>query len=244
VTRPRGSYGIDAPYVPISFLAVTVLALIFSAFITPSWGWWIVAAFFLTLAVIYLRTTLVGKFAIWRGLIGRLELRGDERAVDIGCGRGAVTVLLAEQLPQGHVDGVDLWRSRDQSGNAEARTRANLAANDVSDRVDLHTADMRELPFPPGSVDVVTASLSIHNLPAAGDRKTAIEQAYRILRPGGRLVIADIKHVDDYDMVLKDLGASEVRVRGAGPAGWWSAPWMATTTLVATKAGLPKRKRG
>jgi arsenite methyltransferase len=243
VTRPRGSYGIDAPYVPASFLATTVLALIFSAFISPPWGWWIVAAFFLTLAVIYLRTTFVGKFAIWRGLISALELRGDERAVDVGCGRGAVTVMLAEQLPQGHVDGVDLWRSRDQSGNAEARTRANLEANGVSDRVELHTANMLELPFAPASVDVVTASLSIHNLPDAADRKHAVEQAYRILRPGGRLIIADIKHVDDYGRALKELGA-DVRVRGAGPSGWWSAPWMGTTTLVATKAGSPKRKRG
>lgn len=238
VSRPRGSYGIDAPYVPAGFVLAAVVAGVF-AVLARSWVWTVVLVFFLALAGIYLHTTLAGKFAIWRRLLATADLVGTERALDVGCGRGAVTVLLAQRLPQGHVDGIDLWRSRDQSGNAEDRTRANLEANDVSGLVDLHTGDMRTLPFEDESVDVVTASVSIHNLKARADREAAITEAYRILKPAGRILIADIRAVDEYRARLVELGAGDVVVAGAGFDGWWSAPWMATTTLVAVKPADP-----
>jgi arsenite methyltransferase len=234
--RPNGSYGVDAPYVPIAFFAAAAAAIGLGFVTGSAVAWWVIAVFFLALGGIYLRTSLSGKFIIWRDLVVAAQLAGDERAVDVGCGRGAVTVLLAEHLPRGHVDGVDLWRSQDQSGNDEAHTRANLEANRVSDRVDLHTADMRDLPFSQSSVDLVTASFSIHNLKAPADRKDAVAAAYRILKPGGRILIADISKVKEYGATLTELGAQDVRLHGAGFNGWWSAPWMATTTLVATKA--------
>jgi arsenite methyltransferase len=106
----------------------------------------------------------------------------------------------------------------------------------VADRVALHTADMRNLPFDEASVDLVTASLSIHNLKDPADRKSAVTAAYRILKPGGRIIIADIRAVKEYRDTLTELGARDVVLRNAGFNGWWSAPWMATTTLVAVKA--------
>jgi arsenite methyltransferase len=235
MSRPRGSYGIDAPYVPIGFLAGAVVSIGLS-FLGSRVAWLIAAVFFLALAGIYLRTSLSGKFTIWRGLIKAANLRGDEHAVDVGCGRGAVTIIVAERLTDGQVDGVDLWRSMDQSGNDESHTRANLEANGVADRVALHTADMRNLPFDEASVDLVTASLSIHNLKDPADRKSAVTAAYRILKPGGRIIIADIRAVKEYRDTLTELGARDVVLRNAGFNGWWSAPWMATTTLVAVKA--------
>jgi arsenite methyltransferase len=50
-------------------------------------------------------------------LLDRLGLRGDERILDLGCVRGAV-LLAAQHLTTGRAVGVDLWRSRDQSGLA------------------------------------------------------------------------------------------------------------------------------
>ena len=54
--------------------------------------------------------------------------------------------MLAERMPGGHVTGIDLWHSRDQSGNTIANAQANLAANGVADRVELVTGDMTALP--------------------------------------------------------------------------------------------------
>ncbi len=234
MSRPRGSYGIDAPYVPIGFAAGAAVSIALS-FAGSRVAWLVAAAFFAVLAGIYLRTSLSGKFAIWQRLVAAANLSGDEHAVDVGCGRGAVTVILAEHLPRGRVDGIDLWRSQDQSGNAEEHTRANLEANGVAGRVTLHTADMRTLPFADGSIDLVTASVSIHNLKDPADRRAAVTDAYRVLKPGGRLLIADIRAVKEYRDVLVELGARDVVVRNAGFDGWWSAPWMATTTLVAVR---------
>ncbi|MFZ2504371.1 MAG: class I SAM-dependent methyltransferase, partial [Nocardioides sp.] len=131
---------------------------------------------------------------------------------------------------------VDLWRSQDQSGNAEEHTRANLRTNDVSERVGLHTADMRTLPFEDATIDVITASVSLHNLKEPEDRKAAVADAYRVLKPGGRILIADFRAVKEYQAALVELGAQDIVRANAGFNGWWSAPWMATSTLIATKS--------
>ena len=121
-------------------------------------------------AGMYVHTTRAGKFAVWAELLDRLELKGDERLLDIGCGRGAVLLMAAQCLPRGRAVGVDVWSTTDQSGNAEQVTRRNAALEGVAERVELHTADMRQLPFDDGSFDVVVSSLAIHNVRGAGER--------------------------------------------------------------------------
>src|SRR5205823_14403688 len=103
----------------------------------------------------YVYTTRAGKFAVWAELLDRLGLNGDERLLDIGCGRGAVLLMAAQRLPRGRAVGVDVWSTTDQLGNAEQVTRQNAVFEGVAERVELHTADMRQLPFDDGSFDVV-----------------------------------------------------------------------------------------
>ena len=50
------------------------------------------------------------------------------------------------------------------------------------------------LPFEDDSFDVVVSSLAIHNVPGAGERAKALHEAARVLKRGGKLVIADIRH--------------------------------------------------
>jgi SAM-dependent methyltransferase len=108
-------------------------------------------------AGVYVHATRAGKFAVWADLLDRLELEGDERLLDIGCGRRAVLLMAAQRLPRGGAVGVDMWRTMDQSGNAEQVTRQNAALEGVAERVELHSADMRALPFDDGSFDAVAA---------------------------------------------------------------------------------------
>jgi arsenite methyltransferase len=58
----------------------------------------------------------------------------------------------------------------------------------------------------------------------------------RVLRPGGKLVIADIRGVSDYAQHLTQLGALNVQTRGLGPEFWYAGPWQATSVVTATKA--------
>src|SRR5262249_58494312 len=92
----------------------------------------------------------------------------------------------------GRAVGVDRWRKSDQSGNAADATRRNAVAEGVADRVGLYTADMAALPFADGRFDVVLSSVAVHNLKGRAGRDRAIGEAVRVLRPGGRLMIADI----------------------------------------------------
>jgi arsenite methyltransferase len=186
-------------------------------------------------AASFVFTTRTGKFALWRRVLDGLHLRGDERVLDIGCGRGAVTTMAARLVPTGWVAGVDLWHAADQSGNRAETTRRNAALEGVDGRVALQTADMTDLPFPAGAFDVVVSSLAMHNLQTAAGRSQAVDEAVRVLRPGGRLAIVDIKSTGEYAARLGELGMGGVTRTRLGWRGWYGGPWMASCAVHATK---------
>ena len=61
---------------------------------------------------------------MWARLLTGIGLRGDERVLDLGCGRGAVLLIAAKLVPRGSAVGVDIWRA-DQTGNSMQATLAN-----------------------------------------------------------------------------------------------------------------------
>jgi arsenite methyltransferase len=238
----RAAYGVDAPGVPKwltigggFLLALAVVNAILGVGTGAVLGPLLAALWLLGGAALYLHTSLSGKFAVWTELLDGLELRGDEKVLDLGCGRGAVLLAAAQRLPHGRAVGVDLWRNVDQSGNAEEATEANAMAEGVADRVELRTGDMTELPFDDASFDLVLSSLAIHNIDRAAGRRKAIEEAVRVLRPGGRLVVADIQHTVDYATQLRLLGMTEVVRRPLGWRFWYGGPWMATSVVTASR---------
>ncbi len=108
LARRRGDYGVDAPYVPIVlglagaiFLAISLLS--FWVFTDAILGVICIvsAIVFLLSTVSYLYTTRWGKFWAWATILAKLSLRGDEQVLDMGCGRGAVLLMVARLLPTG-----------------------------------------------------------------------------------------------------------------------------------------------
>lgn len=182
----------------------------------------------------YLYSSLRGKFAVWAELLDGLRLRGDERILDVGCGRGAVVLLAARRLPEGRAVGVDIWRRRDQSGNTRVAAEHNARLEGVADRVEFVDADARELPFPDGSFDVVVSSLAIHNIAGTDGRDQALREAVRVLRPGGRLRIVD-QHVAPYAEALRAAGGAEITVRRLDWRTWFGTPGDPLTLLSASK---------
>ena len=144
-------------------------------------------------------------------------------------------ILAAERLTTGMAVGIDLWRRGDQSGNAPEATQRNAIAEGVSDRVELHTADMTALPFEADSFDVVVSSIAIHNVKGRAGREKAIDEAVRVLRSGGRLLIADLWATRQYASRLKQFGMIGVTRRNLGRRMWWGGPWLATRLVTATK---------
>jgi len=238
----RGDYGIDAPawLVVLALFAVgwTVVAVVLgmlgaSGFLVAVAA--VLAASQFASTGLYLYTTRAGKFAVWVDLLSGLELRGDERLIDLGCGRGAVLLMAAKLLPRGRAVGVDLWKSIDQSGNDPAATEANARREGVADRVELRTADITDLPFEDASFDVVVSSMAIHNITDAGARRKAVTEAARVLRPGGRMVVVDFQHTPAYASTLRELGLTAIEERALGWRVWYGGPWVAARLLTATR---------
>jgi hypothetical protein len=89
-----GAYGVDAPRVILTFAVIASVVLLVSALLfalaIPVLPWITLAGgLFCALTVAdLLYTTLAGKFAVWSESLGGLDLRGDEKVLDVGCGRG------------------------------------------------------------------------------------------------------------------------------------------------------------
>ncbi|QBS40429.1 class I SAM-dependent methyltransferase [Nocardia sp. CS682] len=238
-TPRRASYGFDAPPVMLTLgvLAVGFLAAaVGNAVVGNAAPAWLTLLGGLAMAVqfgLFLHATRRGKFRAWERLLDDLGLRGDERLLDLGCGRGAVLLAAAKRLPEGRAVGIDLWRSVDQSGNSLATTERNAVAENVADRIELHTGDMTALPFRDGEFDVIVSSLAIHNIKAPARRAAAVREALRVLRPGGHLVLVDIGRTGEYESTLSANGAETLTARTLGWQLWWGGPWTKTHALTA-----------
>jgi SAM-dependent methyltransferase len=237
----NGEYGYDAPYALVIF---GIVAMVSGIIATIAWRQGAIPTariatlyfvFFLANTVSFFYTTRRGKFLEWDAILDGAALRGDERVLDMGCGRGAVLTAVAKRLTTGRATGVDIWSTHDQSGNARDVTLRNASREGVADRLAVETGDMRALPFPDASFDVVVSSLAIHNIKSSDDRRKAITEGFRVLKPGGRMLIADIRATSIYAEALRALGASNVQRRRLGWRFWWGNPLAATTLLTASK---------
>lgn len=244
----RAEYGVDGDFSVVSArwqfaivvgVEVLLVALaVRSALVTDFIGLFAYGVLALALAVTaasYVRTTLVGKFEVWTGVFAELGFRGDERVLDLGCGRGAILLAAAKLLPRGRAVGVDVWQA-DQTGNSAAATERNAEVEGVRQRVELHTGDMTQLSFEGGSFDAVISNLAVHNLPSAAARRAAVDEAVRVLRPGGRVAIADLAATGHHVARLRELDMTEVRRRNLGWRMWWGPPFGSTHLVTATKS--------
>ena len=239
MAEARENYGIDAPTVVRNLAVIGLSLLLVSAatrvllhlqIVGPSLLTRILAinGFFIGITCCLMAFWMIAsskwlKQRVARALLDSREWRGDEAVLDVGCGRGLVAIAAARRVPRGTVTGVDIWQEVDLGGNSPEAIRANAEAAGVADRLVVDTGDARALPYPDASFDVVASMTAIHNIPDADGRRAAIAEAWRVIRPGGQILIFDIRHARKYARQLRDLGA-EVKLTGPillwGPIGW------------------------
>ena len=112
--------------------------------------------------------------AMGREVLERLDLRGDERVLDAGCGTGRVTAALVERLPRGEVIAVDA---------SPAMVEATIAR--LGDRVEARVADLTTLELD-RPVDAVLSTATLHWI---ADHDGVFTRLRGALVPGGRLVV-------------------------------------------------------
>jgi ubiquinone/menaquinone biosynthesis C-methylase UbiE len=117
------------------------------------------------------------------------RLHPGEAVLDVGCGTGTLALEAKRHVGQaGRVAGVD--PSQEQIARAHAKAaRRHLP-------IDFQIGVIEQLPFPDQTFDVVFSTLMMHHLPASLKRQGLAEIA-RVLKPGGRLVIADFTRKQD-----------------------------------------------
>src|SRR5207253_5528466 len=148
----------------------------------------------------------IGKIRERDTYLNKIHWNGNERVLDVGCGLGLFLIGAAKRLSTGRAVGIDKWQQEDLSGNNAAGTLSNAMIEGVPDKVEVHTGDARKLPFDDASFDVVLSSMALHNIYNAGERQTAVREVARVLKSGGRVLILDVRHINQYAATLRDAG--------------------------------------
>ena len=113
--------------------------------------------------------------------LGRLT--PGERVLDLGCGAGTDSLVAAQMVgPEGSVTGIDM------TPEMLAKARAS-AAETGAEHVEFVEAEAERLPFADASFDVVISNGVIDLIP---DKDAVFSEIHRVLRPGGRIQIADV----------------------------------------------------
>jgi SAM-dependent methyltransferase len=164
------------------------------------------------------------------------RLRPGEQVLDVGCGTGTLALEVARRVGRaGHVAGID------PSPEQIARARAKAARRHLSNSpIAFQVGAIEQLAFPDQTFDVVLSTLMMHHLPAPLKRQGLAEIA-RVLKPGGRLVIADFTRkqerqgraarfhaggssLHDLAALVADAGFSQVETEEMAPARFSAFP--------------------
>jgi len=120
--------------------------------------------------------------ALKTALIAQARVQPGQNVLDMGCGTGTLTLLIKQTQPNAAVYGLDV--------DTQVLDIARRKAEQAGETIVLQQGTATFLPYPDGSFDRVFASLMLHHL-RREDKRRALGEAFRVLKPGGELHVAD-----------------------------------------------------
>lgn len=123
-----------------------------------------------------------GGLTLTRRLLTATNLAPDEQLLDIASGIGTTCFVAATEF-EAYADGLDLATNNVSIARVGATTRK------LADRVTFHEGDAEALPLPAATYDVVVCECALCTFP---DKRRAVAEMARVLRPGGRIGITDV----------------------------------------------------
>jgi SAM-dependent methyltransferase len=122
---------------------------------------------------------------------------GDGRVLDVGAGSGRAALMVLLERPQARVVALDIFSNHYGIGdNTPDRLWMNAMKAGAADRLEVSSADMREMPFPDATFDAVVSAYAIDHM-RRSDSARALDEVHRVLRPGGEFLL-EVMHADAY----------------------------------------------
>jgi SAM-dependent methyltransferase len=161
-------------------------------------------------------------------------LQPGETLIDLGSGAGFDCFLAAEQVgAEGRVIGVDMTHEM------LAKARANAARIGAAN-VEFRLGELEHLPVADNTADVVISNCVINLVP---DKAQVFREAFRVLKPGGRLAVSDVINTAPLSETLRaDPALLCGCIAGAAPAGQIEA-WLADAGFVAVRVAAKPESR-
>lgn len=152
---------------------------------------------------------------IYKKLIELVELNGNEKVLDIGCGPGNLDLMIAEILGEGSIYGIDISPKMIKIARKKAKARGY--------NIDYRVGNSTKLPYENEEIDVVFTCLVYHHLNYE-EKSQTLKEIYRLLKQNGRYICLEFCEFPQdifYRIFLKLFTGNSGIMHGLYPGYFW-----------------------
>jgi len=220
-----GTYGSLQAYAALAITAIlSFMLVIFTEYLRALFITIFFASSGLLLSLSTILPVMYGsrRISLVPEIVAAGTIGSEDRVLDIGTGRGFPAIEIAKAVPSCHVVGIDVWDKPAKGqlhkgfiiGNSKEKAERNALLEGVQERVEFKQCDARDMPFESESFDVVVSFTALHQMVYfSRNSDQVLKEICRVLKPGGRLVEADVMIGEQLVEKFRELGFGEIKLR-------------------------------